>query len=249
MLIRSSPVALWQQIADYIRAEIQSGAMPPGHRLPSETELGALFTVSRITVRKAIEVLVAEAVLTRSQGKGTFVNLPMLRHELSELTGIIGSLQNNEVIPSTTLVEYRIGPAPDIIAGRLGIGTEDVLFFRRLYDMDGVKFGLAEIWMPGATAITREQVEHAMAYDILQHHLGLRAVRADVVIRAKRPDAATMSLLDLPRGSTLLRFERTSRSADGTAREHTVFWVRAESYEFHLSLNGPMPIGAAVRTT
>lgn len=249
VLVRPSPVALWQQIAQHLRAEIHSGAMPPGHRLPAEPELGAMFAVSRITVRKAIEALVAEAVLTRSQGKGTFVNMPVLRHELSELTGIIGSLQNKDVVPRTTLVEFAVGPAPPRIAERLGIGNEDVLYFRRLYDLDGVKFGLAEIWMPGAAAITRKQVSRATAYEILATFLGITAVRADVVIRAKRPDLGIHGLLDLPRRSTLLHFERTSRSLGGTACEHTIFWVRAESYEFHLSLNGPMPIGAAVRTT
>ena len=222
--------------------------MPPGHRLPSEPELGALFGVSRITVRRAVEILVAELALTRRQGKGTFVTEPVLRHELSGLTGIIAGLQANGVPPGTTLVGFDVRPAPPAIARRLDTGAEDVLHFRRLYDRGGKPFGLAEIWIPGATGVPREVVDRSPAYAILGHHLGRTAARAEVVIRAERPARDILSLLGSPRDSTLLHFERTSRAADGTPLEHTSFWVRAENYAFHLTLDGPMPIGAGLRT-
>lgn len=247
-LVRPSAVAFWQQIAAHIRTAIASGAMPPGHKLPSEPELGVLFGVSRITVRKALAVLVAEAALSRRQGKGTFVAEPVLRHELSGLTGIIAGLQANGVVPGTAILSFGVGPAPPAIESRLGSGAADVLHFRRLYDRGGTPFGLAEIWIPGAAGVARAVVERSPAYAILSDHLGRTAAHADVVIRAERPGRDILGMLGSPRGSTLLHFERTSRAADGTPLEHTSFWVRAESYEFHLRLTGPMPIGAALRS-
>jgi len=69
-LLRPSPVPLWQQMADSLRKKIGQGELAPGDRLPSETELGHSYGVSRITVRKAIETLLLDEVVVRTPGQG-----------------------------------------------------------------------------------------------------------------------------------------------------------------------------------
>jgi GntR family transcriptional regulator len=64
---------LWEQVADDVRTEVESGGIVGGQRLPSEPELASLYGVSRVTVRRALQVLIEERVLTRLRGKGTFV--------------------------------------------------------------------------------------------------------------------------------------------------------------------------------
>ncbi len=66
---------LYLQLVRKIRNEVESGEYTPGQRLPSEQEMCALYGVSRITVRKALEKLNEEDVLERKQGKGTFVSV------------------------------------------------------------------------------------------------------------------------------------------------------------------------------
>lgn len=246
-LLRPSPVPLWQQMADSLRKKIGQGELAPGDRLPSETELGHSYGVSRITVRKAIETLLLDELVVRTQGKGTFVAAPVLRHELSGLAGIIDSISGDGIRPRTRLHDFGYAPAPARVAALLSIGAEPVLRFRRIYDLDGAPFGLADVWIPGATTVSAGQADQASAYTILSKYLGVAVARADVVIRAQRADRGILGLLDLPRSASLLHFERTSRCAAGQAREHTSFWVRSERYEFSLGVNGPMPIGAALR--
>ena len=66
-------MALYQQLIDEIKNQITSGKLAVGDRLMTEFELSQEYNVSRITVRKAIEVLVEENILIKKQGIGTFV--------------------------------------------------------------------------------------------------------------------------------------------------------------------------------
>ena len=64
---------LWQQLASILRAQIQSGELPPGRIMPSESTLMQEHGLARGTVRKAIDALVQEGLVNRVQGRGTFV--------------------------------------------------------------------------------------------------------------------------------------------------------------------------------
>lgn len=64
---------LYIQIASLIRSNIYSGEYEAGERLPTENELCDIFSVSKITVRKAIQILEKQGLIKKFQGKGTFV--------------------------------------------------------------------------------------------------------------------------------------------------------------------------------
>jgi DNA-binding GntR family transcriptional regulator len=71
---RDGPKLVWQQVADDIAADIESGALVKDSRLPSEQELADdVYGVSRPTVRRAIAALVEKGLLTVVHGRGTFV--------------------------------------------------------------------------------------------------------------------------------------------------------------------------------
>lgn len=72
----SGPTLLWRQVAEDIAADITSGTLSLGERLPSELDLAASYGVSRITVRRAIKELRSDRLVKVVQGRGTFVNSP-----------------------------------------------------------------------------------------------------------------------------------------------------------------------------
>ncbi|GAA2340656.1 hypothetical protein GCM10009854_16370 [Saccharopolyspora halophila] len=72
-LDRDGPDTVWQQIADDIRADIESGELSPGSRLPSGTELAEIYEVATVTATKAVKSLESDGLVARTQGKGTFV--------------------------------------------------------------------------------------------------------------------------------------------------------------------------------
>jgi len=69
----SAPKRLWEQVADDIRADIRSGDLPPGTRLPAEVDLAEIYGVARVTIRRAVLELRGEGLLIVIQGRGTFV--------------------------------------------------------------------------------------------------------------------------------------------------------------------------------
>ena len=76
----NSIVPMYKQVLDILKSRIAAQEYTPGSKLPSEADLMKQFGVSRITVRTAINELVEDGVLERSQGKGTFVALPKSTH-------------------------------------------------------------------------------------------------------------------------------------------------------------------------
>jgi GntR family transcriptional regulator len=64
---------VWAQVAADIRADIETGELAAGHRLPNEDELAAQYGVARMTVRRAISVLVADGLVVVLRGRGTYV--------------------------------------------------------------------------------------------------------------------------------------------------------------------------------
>ena len=77
---------LYRQVMDDIKHEILTGGYKANERIPSEPALSEIYSVSRITIRRAVEELVGEGYLTKRQGKGTFVNSARVERKTLALT-------------------------------------------------------------------------------------------------------------------------------------------------------------------
>ncbi|HUY09671.1 MAG TPA: GntR family transcriptional regulator, partial [Candidatus Dormibacteraeota bacterium] len=75
-LDRESPLPLYQQLADLLRADIEEGRLPAGVAFPSERKLMSRYQVTRTTVRSAIGVLKQEGMVVAEHGAGSFVRDP-----------------------------------------------------------------------------------------------------------------------------------------------------------------------------
>jgi DNA-binding GntR family transcriptional regulator len=67
---------VWQQVAEDIEAEIASGALAPGAKMPTELEMASQYGVSRVTVRRAVKDLAERDLLVVVHGRGTFIAQP-----------------------------------------------------------------------------------------------------------------------------------------------------------------------------
>ncbi|MBU3055091.1 MAG: histidine utilization repressor [Pseudomonas indica] len=82
------PAPIYARVKQMIVAQIQSGAWPPHHRVPSESELVSQLGFSRMTINRALRELTAEGLLVRMQGVGTFVAEPKGQAALFEVHNI-----------------------------------------------------------------------------------------------------------------------------------------------------------------
>lgn len=84
---RNSSVPMYKQISELIGKRISSGELEHGQQLPTEAALMKEYGVSRITIRAAIDELVKEGMIERTQGKGSFVTVPKSLYKLSDSMG------------------------------------------------------------------------------------------------------------------------------------------------------------------
>jgi GntR family transcriptional regulator len=205
---------LYQQIKALILRSMQQGDWKPGELIPSEQELAVRFKVSQGTVRKAIDELAAENLVTRRQGKGTFV---ATHHEekvqyrflrLKPDAGVEGAMTRE-------VLDCRRVRAPAEVARLLEIKTGDmVVQIRRLLRFDGQAIVLDDIYLPGGLfkGLTAERLVQYTGpmYALFETEFGTRMIRAEEKIRAINADATTAALLAVPEGQALLRVERVS---------------------------------------
>lgn len=112
------PKPLYQQVKDFVVAAIEAGALPPGHRLPSEQELVRKLGVSRMTANRALRELFAQGVLTRIPGVGTFVAAPRSEGTLLEVRNIATEIRGRGGHYSSVVHHLdQVAAAPDVASG------------------------------------------------------------------------------------------------------------------------------------
>jgi DNA-binding GntR family transcriptional regulator len=197
-------------IADELRRSVEAGEFGAGRLLPSESELSAVHGVSRVTVRKALELLRDEGLIDSRQGFGWFVAADPLRQALGRLGTIEEQLSELGVASERRVVGFRFVTAPP--RARQVLGTPSVLEVRRVNLADGQPFARVTVWCPdelGAT-LSRAQVERAPFYELLDVEIG----RATQTIGAAAAGSTDAELLQVPVGSPVLRCERVTRDVE-----------------------------------
>ena len=201
----------YREIADDLRVRVAAGEVVAGGLLPSEAELSARYGASRVTVRRALDLLRDEGLLDARQGFGWFVATPPMRQQLGRLETIEGQLARSGRQPERRVLGFAFVAAPRDVAAALGTGQ--VLQVRRLNLADGVPFARVTVWCPaelGAT-FSRADVERSPFYELLPVALG----GATQTIGAAAASADDAALLQVPEGSPVLRCERVTTDVDG----------------------------------
>lgn len=227
----------YRAIADDLRQRVAAGEFAAGRLLPSESELSASYAASRITVRKALEVLRDEGLVDARQGFGWFAAVDPLRQSLGRLGTIEGQLVASGVRSERRILGFGFVTAP--ARARKILGTATVLEVTRLNLADGEPFARVTVWCPDdlGAHLSRADVERAPFYELLDVPLG-GAVQTIGAALVSPEDAA---LLEVPPGSPILRCERTTSTPSGRPvllSEH-VFPAHRTEFVVDLPLSEP----------
>ena len=146
---RGSGVTLWRQIAERLSADLLSGVLKPGDRLPTELDLASRYAVNRHTVRRAVAALADQGYLRVEQGRGTFVAEHMLDYVLGRRTRFHANLLAQGREPGGRVLEARIERADATVARELHLkaGTR-VLVIEHVGEADGVPITYATHYFP-----------------------------------------------------------------------------------------------------
>ena len=203
----------YRDIADDMRRRISDGEFAAGRLLPSEAELSAHYEVSRVTIRKALELLRHESLVDSRQGFGWFVSVDPVSQSLGRLGTIESQLAESGAAPVRKILDFGFVKAPRSVAEVLGPGS--VLRVRRVNLADGAPFARVTVWCPErlGAELSRADVERSSFYDLIGVTLG----GATQTIGAGAASVDDADVLDVPVGSPVLVCDRITRSADGAA--------------------------------
>jgi GntR family transcriptional regulator len=233
---RSSPVPLYYQIAQYLEAAIDSGAIPPGTRLDNELQLAAELGLSRPTVRRAIQYLVEKGLVVRKRGIGTKVVHTRVKRAI-ELTSLYDDLSRTGQVPTTTVLANRTEPAPAAVASALNVaeGTAVIALDRLRYAQAEPIARLRNYLPTTMRELTTDALQETGLYQLFRAH-GIQLHAAIQTIGARTADAAEARLLGEPKGAPLLTMERVTYDDHGSVVEYGTHIYRASRYCFEQSL-------------
>jgi GntR family transcriptional regulator len=214
----------------------------PGAMLPGERELSGRFGVSRATVRKALEELMARRVIERRHGAGTFVRRPAEAQPLMA-TSFGDDMRRRGLEPSSRLLWWDTVVADTELAGRLEMpGGEAVLRVCRVRLADGEPMTLETLHAPAARVpgLTGEDLEGAASYyDVLATRFGRRIRTGTQSVAPVVLGAGEADLLGVAPGAAALRFVRTSRDQHGEVVERVESLARGDRYLIEMDIMPP----------
>lgn len=240
MLDLNSPLPLYYQLKAYILDQIASGAWKPGERIPSESEIGAGFKISRTTTRQAIGELVNEGVLNRRHGVGTFVALPRIEKRITKLTGFTQDMHARGLKPSSRVLDKEVIEAPAATIKRLCLPqNERIIFIKRLRLADDEPMGIDIVSYPFRqfSGLLEEDLAGNSLYDLLQTKYNMTPTRSEMALRATACLPEYARYLEIPRLSPVLQIERTTFDQEDRPFEQVLAFYRGDRYIFDIELS------------
>lgn len=233
---RASPVPLWHQLFEQLTAAVHDGRLQPGDPFENEVALAARLSLSRPTVRRAMQEMVDQGLLVRRRGIGTTVASRKI-HRRAALSSLHDDLVRAGQVPSTAVLDLRkVRDARAATA--LDLPTDTVLLaLVRLRSTDGTPLAVLHNWLPPAYAdVTAEELETDGLYAALRAR-GATPVVARQSVGARMPTREERRRLAIVGQQPVLTMTRTAFAATGDAIEFGDHCYRAEDYSLDLMLD------------
>jgi len=239
-LTEDSNIPLYHQLKNIIKAQIITGAIQPGDKIPSESELGERYGVSRITVRQAINSLVQEGYLYRKQGVGTFVTSLKLRRRLPRLYSFTEDMRELGLEPSSQVLEQKVVEADEEMAEILKLppGDKRVNRLVRVRLANGEPILLERTFIPYYLCpdLTTEDLERGSLYSLLREKYNLLLDHAYETYEVGKVRKEEAKVLKCPSGFPAFVIERLTYLKTEIPVEWTKSVARGDRLRFTVRL-------------
>ena len=211
----------------------------PGDRLPSERELSLRWGVARMTVRHATDALVAEGLVERRQGSGTFV-LPRTPLRFLGLTSFTQDMLERGLVPASRLVAFGVSTADPGLASRLRVPAgERVVGFTRVRLGSGEPMAVESVWIPASLVPGLEPADlDGSLYELLARRYGIVTGAASVTIEPVLPSAETRAELAIPDDQACLRLRMVDSDTRGRVVMAADCIYRGDRYQLSANVSG-----------
>ncbi len=228
---------LYAQLKENLITAIQRGEFRPGDQLPSQRELCKRHHMSHMTVRRAINELLAEGVIQSIYGKGLYVAERKLPIQDDSLIGFYEHMQQLGRKPSSRVLEAKIVNASSILAGKLQVDIgQPLVYLRRLRLLDGCPVSIATNYLPHS--LCRGLLDHDLVnnslYGTLRDRFGLLLTSSTAIIGAVLADREQAQILDIPLPAALVTEEQITYLSTGQVIDFSRSLTRSDQYYFQV---------------
>ena len=231
-------------IAAQLREDVQSGAYPPGSRLPGENDLMRQFGVARGTARQALSTLIGWGIAVSRKGSGIYVRTfaPIISERIGRLSESwqagqsVWSAETEGRSFAVDQVEVGVTDAPERVRTLLALGDgEQVVMRSRRMAMDGKPVLLSRSWLPASiaagTPIAERETGPGGTFARLAD-LGYAPVHFREDVQSRMPDPDDAVRLEMVPGTPAVEISRTAFDASGRVVELNEMTADASAYVF-----------------
>jgi GntR family transcriptional regulator len=213
---RFSNRPLYLQLRDALAERIAGGQWKPGSAIPNESDLAREFSVSAGTMRKALDLMEAERLLTRRQGRGTFVN----DHASDELSARFSNLRASDgsrVCGEVKSAEITEGAANELECERLRLRAGD-----DVYRIHCIRHHKGQVYLVEEASLPAELFPHlaqkrsaADRIIVLAQDYGLLLGKATERVSLGQASPTVAQAFGIAPGSPIMVLDRVVMALDG----------------------------------
>lgn len=227
---------LYKSVKHQILARLAAAEWKPGEVIPAEKRLSQQFGVSIGTLRKAIDELVAENILIRHQGRGTFVAMQSRDQHLFHFFSV-ARYDGQRTAPVVSLIKFSKGKGHKEACERLGIAsTANVFKLTDVLCLNDEPVQIDEITLPEAlfAGLTEGKLRNrpSTLYSLYQVDFGLNVIRISEQVRATLATAEQARILNIKPNAALLEVHRTAFSYNNQPIECRISYLNTQHYEY-----------------
>jgi GntR family mannosyl-D-glycerate transport/metabolism transcriptional repressor len=228
---------MYRKIADAIRAKISNGIYKVGEALPTEAQLRAEFSVSRVTVRQAIKLLTENEELESIQGSGTYVKESKINYNIYQQSSFAEKWAHLEGVTHSDVLTFKIQSASLTMAEQLDIKEgEQVFYVKRVRFLDDIAIAVEETWMP--TRLFPDlsyQVMQGSKYTYIEQQKGLVIDRSEQEIVPVLAAEDVAALLGIDPEMPVIEKRTRGYLHDDTVFEYSRNFFTTNNYRFTLT--------------
>ncbi|WP_019937920.1 GntR family transcriptional regulator [Bordetella sp. FB-8] len=227
---------LYEQVKHALLMALMRGEWTQGGAIPPEKQLAVRLGVSIGTLRKAVDDLVAENILVRRQGRGTYVAEHSRNAHFFKFFRIVRQ-DGHKSYPVTTLQRFGRVRASALVREKLGLASGAYVFeFSNVLALNGDVVQVDDISLPEArfTGLNERQLRERVStlYSFYQEFFGVNVIATDERLRCCVAQAQHAAWLGVAQGASLLEVRRVAYSYSRQPVEWRISRVNTENYEY-----------------
>jgi GntR family transcriptional regulator len=241
MIDKDSSVPLYLQIQTVLAEQIRTGEIAQGAQVPSELQIAAQYSVSRMTARKALDNLVSRGILYRRKGKGTYVAESRLTYGFSTMLSFSRTLRARGYTVDTRVLRTDVIPTTPDVTEKLELAPgSSVIIIRRLRVVEGTPAALHTAFLayPQFAAVLDVDLSTESLLDTIKDVTGVSVAYTRDSVQSDLVSADDAPLLGIEPGSPVLKVEGVAYTENGQHTRYSQAVYRGDLFRLVLTNTG-----------